>query len=47
MPVRKYWKRGWKGFGKDSEDGVMKVHYAQTAHSSETAEDHYTGREGT
>ena len=25
----------------------MKAHYAQTAHSAKTAEDHYIGREGT
>ena len=45
--IRKYWERRWKVIGKDSEDGVMKAHYAQTAHSAKTAEDHYIGREGT
>ena len=45
--IRKYWERRWKVIGKDTEDGVMKAHYAQTAHSAKTAEDHYIGREGT
>ena len=45
--VRKYWEKRWLTLKNNETDGVSKAHFAQTAHSKETAEKHYLDRQGT
>ena len=44
--IRKYWERRWLTLKKSAPEGVSKAHFAQTAHSEQTAEVNYLGRQG-
>ena len=44
--IRKYWERRWLTLKNNVPEGVSKAHFAQTAHSEQTAEENYLGRQG-